>query len=84
LRTKIVDALVLISLIPVLPVIALWFLPWETWIPKFVPKKIIGPYLLYCTFGAWYFGMPWWLLIMVALWGIAVCAFAILEAKNSG
>jgi O-antigen ligase len=51
----IVDVLVFIPLIPAIPVIATWFLPWERWIPKRIPKKIIGPYLLYCAFALWYF-----------------------------
>lgn len=55
---KTLDVLVFIPLIPALPVLATWYLPWERWIPTKLSKSVIGPYLLYCAFGAWYFKMP--------------------------
>jgi hypothetical protein len=78
---KTLDVLVFISLIPALPVLATWYLPWEDWIPKKVPKRIIGPYLLYCAFGAWYFKGSWWVIACAALFGAVVCAIAFLESK---
>jgi hypothetical protein len=83
LRTKTIDVLVLISIVPALPIVATWFLPWEKWIPKLLPKKIIGPYLIWCAFGARYFGMPSWLVATVLVWGIGICVFAILQPRNS-
>lgn len=80
---KTLDVLVFIRLIPALPVIATWYLPWETWIPKKLPKSVIGPYLLYCAFGAWYFKMPWWVVAGVSLFGIVVCVLAIFESKGN-
>lgn len=77
---KILDVLILISLIPVLPVAATWFLPWETWISRKVPRKVIGPYVLYCAFAAWYFKMPWWVVLMVLLWGVVVFVMAFVES----
>ena len=74
--------LIFIPLIPALPVLATWFLPWERWIPRIVPKKIIGPYLLYCTFAAWYFKMPWWTVLIFGAFGAVVSAIAFYETKR--
>jgi len=38
-----VDVLIFIPLIPAIPVIAFWLLPWERWIPKVTSNKVIGP-----------------------------------------
>ena len=64
------DMLVLIPIIPLFPVIATWFLPWEEWLPRRIPKLILGPYLLYAAFAAWYlrFGD----LTVILVLGIAV------------
>jgi hypothetical protein len=35
-----------------------------------LPKYIIGPYLFYCAFGAWYFGMPWGSLTLAVIFGL--------------
>ena len=83
MRTPTVNVLVFITVIPALPVFATWFLPWERWIPKWIPKNILGPYLLYCSFAAWYFRGPWWAILMVALLGIAVCVAAVSESAGS-
>ena len=85
MSVKTLDVIVFIPLIPALPVLATWYLPWERWIPRTIPKKVIGPYLLYCAFGAWYFEMPWWIVVLVAICGIGVCFAAIYkyaEHKN--
>lgn len=76
---KMVDVLIFIPLIPALPVIATWFLPWERWIPKRIPKSIIGPYLLYCSFAAWHFWGPWWVTSLVALLGTVVSAMGVFD-----
>lgn len=76
---KPLDLIVFIPLIPAVPVVITWFLPWERWIPQRLPKSIIGPYLLYCSFGAWYFDMPWWSIVLVAVWGIGISFVAIYE-----
>jgi hypothetical protein len=78
-----VDVLIFIPLIPAIPVIALWILPWERWIPKIIPKKIIGPYLLYCAFAIWHFKQPWWIVSFVGFWGITVSAMAILGLRKA-
>ena len=71
---KMVDVLIFIPLIPALPVVATWTLPWERWITKRIPKSILGPYLLYCSFAIWHFRMSWWVVLLFAAWGIGVSA----------
>jgi hypothetical protein len=78
-----VDVLIFIPLIPAIPAVAFWFLPWEDWIPKIIPKTIIGPYLLYCAFAIWHFKQPWWFVSMVGLVGIAVSAVAIFDLRKA-
>lgn len=78
-----VDVLIFIPLIPAIPVIATCFLPWERWIPRKIPKKIIGPYLLYCAFAIWHFKQPWWIVLMAGLGGIAVSAMAIFDLRKA-
>ena len=83
MSANIVDVLIFIPLIPAIPVIATWFLPWQRWIPKKIPKKIIGPFLLYCAFAIWHFKQPWWIVSMAGLGGIAVSAVAIFELRKA-
>jgi len=78
-----VDVLIFIPLMPAIPVIALWPLSWERWIPKVVPEKIIGPYLLYCAFAIWHFKQTWWAVLMVGLMGIGVSAAAIFGLRKA-
>ena len=63
--------------------IALWPLPWERWVPKLLPKKIIGPYLFYCAFAVRHFKQPWWSVSFVALWGVTVSAMAIFDLRKA-
>jgi hypothetical protein len=58
------DVLITIPLIPLFPVLATWWLPWERWLPSKIPKWILGPYLVYAAFAAWHFDMPWWVCLM--------------------
>ncbi len=81
-RTRTLDVLVFVSLVPVMPIIATWFLPWERSIPKFVSKKVIGPSNL--AVGAWYFGMSMSFdVVVILLWGIGVSAVALFAVKNN-
>ena len=83
MSAKAVDVLIFIPLIPAIPAAITWWLPWERWIPRKVPKKVIGPYLLYGSFAAWHFGGPWWVVVLVALWGIGVSAEAVFDARKA-
>jgi hypothetical protein len=74
-----VDVLILIPLIPAIPVIVLWPLPWERWIPN----KIIGPYLLYFAFAVWHFKQSWWMVLIIGLIGIGVSAVAIVDLRKA-
>jgi hypothetical protein len=78
-----IDVLIFVPLIPAIPVVAFWFLPWERWIPKIIPNTIIGPYRLYCAFAIWYFKQPWWIVSFVGLLGIAVSAAAISNLRKA-
>jgi hypothetical protein len=78
-----VDVFVFLPLIPAIPVIATWFLPWERWIPRKIPNKIIGPYLLYCAFAVWHFKQPRWIAVFISLWGIVVCVMAFFDVRKS-
>jgi putative effector of murein hydrolase LrgA (UPF0299 family) len=69
------DYIVLISLLPVIPLIATR----ESWLPKKVPPFIFGVYLLYCAFAAWYFKVGWFTTIATALVGLLGCGVAIFE-----
>jgi hypothetical protein len=60
------DVLLLIPLIPALPVVVTWWLPWEVWLPKRIPKLFLGLYLLYAAFAAWHFKLPWWWVLILA------------------
>lgn len=83
MSTHTADILIFISLIPAIPVFVFWMLPWERWIPKIIPEKIIGPYLLYCAFAVWHFKHSWWIVFTVGLTGIAVSAGAIFDLRNA-
>ncbi len=74
------DIVVFIPLIPALPVIVTWWLPWERWVPKWIPMYVVGPYLLYAAFAEWYFDLPWWSVGLVAIGGVAACGKAISDA----
>ena len=79
---RVVDVLILIPLIPALPILVTWFLPWERWVLDKIPGKILGPYILYGAFAGWYFGLPWWGVSIFALWGIIVLGLAIIQAEG--
>jgi hypothetical protein len=76
---KTLDVVVFIPLIPAIPVIATWFLPWEKWIPARVPTRVLGPYLLYCAFGTWYFKEPWWCVTIILGLAVFACGGAVVE-----
>src|SRR5579864_8072711 len=77
-----IDVLIFVGLIPAIPVVAFWTLPWECWIAK-IPNTIVGPYLLYCAFAIWHFKQPWWIVVWVGLLGIAASAWAIFDLRKA-
>src|SRR4029077_14381127 len=77
------DVLIFVLLIPAIPVVAFWTLPWERWIAK-IPNTIIGPYLLYCAFAIWHFKQPWWIVLWVGLLGMPVSAVAVFDLRKAG
>ena len=74
-----IDVLILLSLIPLGPVLVTWWLPWERWFFKNLPQKILGPYLLYATFGAWHFKWELWLPYLVGVVGAGYCVAALVK-----
>ncbi|WP_416243329.1 hypothetical protein ACLSSQ_16990 [Azospira sp. APE16] len=68
------DWLILAPILPLSPVLATWFLPWERWLPwSNVPKLVSGPYLFYGAFVAHWFKAPGWAVLVVFLCGFLVC-----------
>lgn len=82
MSARTIVVLIFVPLIPAIPVIAFWTLPWGRWIPK-IPNTIIGPYLLYCAFAIWHFKQSWWIVLWVGLLGVAVSAWAIFDLRKA-
>jgi hypothetical protein len=75
-----VDLLVLIPVIPALPILVTWWLPWERWIPwDELPKDALGPYVLYLSFAAWYFNLPKWCVALILVAGVVLLVMAVRE-----
>lgn len=74
---KPVDYIVLISVLPVIPLIATM----ESWLPKKLAAFVFGLYLLYCAFAAWYFNVGWFTTIATALVGVVGCGVAIFRHR---
>lgn len=81
-KVSTVDVLILIPLIPLVPAVATWFLPWESWIPKKVPKYVLGPYLLYVAFAAWHFKWDEFIVMLWAIGGLALVVSAVLDKAS--
>jgi len=82
MKMSAVDVLVAIPLIPLLPVVVTWWLPWDKWLPGKIPKGILGPYFLYACFGAWYFAMSWWVVAVIGLWGATLTVVAMVQENE--
>lgn len=73
-----IDIVILAPVIPLLPMVITWWLPWERWIPwDKVSLLFVGPYLLYCAFAAWHFHMEVGLMLATAITGAAACVIAV-------
>jgi hypothetical protein len=74
------DAIILVPFFPLLGMpIALLLLPWgrkvlNDWLTRDVPKVVYGAYLLYASFALWHFHAPLWLVVLVAIVGVWLCA----------
>ena len=67
---SILEIVILISLAPALLIITAWYLPWERWIPWCkLPLPLLGPYILYGAFAAWFFQLRWWFVLLIAAIG---------------
>jgi hypothetical protein len=76
------DLLILIPLIPAAPVVITWWLPWERWLPEALPKLFLGFYILYATFAAWHFKLPWWSVLGLLLYSTVVMVECVREKKE--
>ena len=77
-----VDYLILAPIVPALPVVATWWLPWERWIPWVKFSHFLGPYLLYGAFAGWHFGLVWWAVLVCAIAGLALSFVAIAKFQH--
>ena len=73
------DVALLIPLIPVLAIFISWWLPWERWLFERSPRKITGPYFLYCALVLWHFHARWWFIALAAVVGAGSLAATIIE-----
>lgn len=64
MKWSVANVLIAIPLLPLFPVVATWFLPWENWIPKKFPKWFLGPYFLYVSYAAWPFNVGWFVVLV--------------------
>jgi hypothetical protein len=77
------DIAILLPLIPALAVLITWWLPWERWTGwRRLPKLLLGPYLLYCAFGAWHFHFQWWVAAVTFIVGTVICMLSVKQALN--
>jgi hypothetical protein len=81
-QMSIVDVLIVIPLIPLAPVVITWWLPWESWIHKKVPKYVLGPYLLYASFAAWHFKLDGFVVALLAIFGAVGLVSAVLDKAS--
>jgi hypothetical protein len=79
MQVTFIDVLIAIPVLPLLPVLATWFLPWEDWLPKKIPTAVLGPYFLYAAFAAWHFKFGFWFVLAGVVLGIVVSILAIVE-----
>ena len=81
------DWLIVAPAIPVAPIFATWWLPWEKWIPwGKLPKALLGPYALYLFFVACHFDehlKHWWAYIWLAFAGLIVSVMAVIEKAKA-
>jgi hypothetical protein len=78
-KPSILDVLIWISLAPLVPVVVTWWLPWEDWLPKKIPKYLLGPYLFYIALMAWHFAFSWIVIVGAAIFGLVVTFQAIVD-----
>jgi hypothetical protein len=83
MKWSVANVLIAIPLLPLFPVIATWFLPWEDWIPKKFPKWFLGPYFLYVSYAAWHFHVGWFVILVTFVIGAGAIVVALEEKFNN-
>jgi hypothetical protein len=77
------DAVILVPFLPLLTMpIVLFTLPWgrkvwTDWLREDAPKAVYGAYVLYASFTLWHFHAPSWLVVLVGIVGVWLCATAL-------
>jgi hypothetical protein len=82
-----IDVLILLPILPLAPLLLVWYLPWENWVWERLPpllRKFTGPYLLYASFVAWHFKLAWWTTLAVFATGVGLSVWAVLKDSNAG
>jgi hypothetical protein len=75
-----IDMLILIPLLPLILILAAWWLPWGKWMPlDELPKGFTGLYLVYGAFAAWHFKFTWWVVLLLVLGGTGFLAAYVRE-----
>jgi len=80
-----VDILILVPLVPVLPLVVVWYLPWESWIWERLPKKMrlfVGPYLIYASFALWHFHLSWWAVLIGVAGGLGMSVWSLNQTSE--
>ena len=77
------NILIVIPLLPLVPLVMTWFLPWETWIPKNFSKWFIGPYFLYAAVALWHFHFSRFIELAFLVFGVVSLALALEEKYNN-
>jgi hypothetical protein len=79
-----VDFAIPLPVVPLWPIVGTCWLPWERWIPwSKLPLYLVGPYLLYCAFAAWHFGIHWWFVLIIAIVGTVVSGAATVKLVHA-
>lgn len=77
------DALIAIPVIPLVPIIITWGLPWERWIPwGKLPKLALGPYFWYTAFAASHFRFSNWIVLIAIAIGTTLTIMGAIECAT--
>jgi hypothetical protein len=79
-RLSVLNAIIVLPLLPLVFIVATWWFPWESRIPwKRAPKAVLGPYLMYASFVAYHFEIRGWAILAVGAVGLVVTLMGLLE-----
>jgi hypothetical protein len=73
---RLIDIALILPFLPLAPFLLVWWLPWERWVSRRVPKWFLGPYILYGALAAAHFHQHLWCVLGLAVVGTGVSASA--------